>query len=216
MEVVELPKGATLTKPHATTKATDDGYADDSDIYRSSEGTFPMVNRFTTVADGATEPRADGMIIVARKRTNESNDPYPYAGVDYDIKMAVQRQQGGDGGLVFIPETNIDGEVWDDSYHPVTGSDPLAPAADATARANSYNGVHDANEPGLEGRTMMLTQWFYKNGTWVNIKSATREKLTDASGAYRFDKVATAHYESTQDYNLPVQATLPDHNGEKL
>lgn len=194
IEVVGLPSGATLTRPHYSDtyyhndpdKFYEDGYNDDSDIYRGSSGRFPLANRFAEVKDadaasGKTTVRADGMVIIARPRTNDKNDPYPYDGVTYDIKTVVQRQQGGDAGLIYIPSTTIEGVVWDDSYQPVEGD----PIADAAARARSYNGVRDAGEPGLSGRTMKLTQWVYDAATsrWTKVAAfggaGERTQLTD-------------------------------------
>ncbi|MEE0705901.1 MAG: hypothetical protein UCH28_05895, partial [Adlercreutzia sp.] len=208
VEVVELPAGATLSRPHASENHTESSYNDDSDIYRT-DSAFPLVNRYLEVKDGEEDAkvRADGMAIIARKLIEGKDvadaSKIKYDDVTYDITTAVQTQQGGDAGLVYIPSTTIKGIMWDDSYvAPEDGDD----VKELAARNRAYNGVRDEGEPGLAGRTLKLTQWAYDNGTWTQVGAfgggtGVATAVTDANGNYAFKNVPSAIRQSVGDLN---------------
>lgn len=138
--------GYTLTRPHDATDKVQDAVESDMYRYEAKDGleaadgrqeAFPLVNRFVE-ADGV---RADGMIIVAQTSTSSSKpeNVKTYNGVTYDVSRNVQHQKGGNGGLVKIPTTTIEGVVWDDSFQ-----DQGSAAENRAERDRSYNGIRDS------------------------------------------------------------------------
>ncbi len=222
---------ATLTRNHAA--GTDHSLLGvESDLFRSADGAttnFVMKNRdFVSVIgpDGnPTEAVKDGgMVIVAHSVTGNVAEEYrkEYFGnkgnsIVYDISTNVPQRNGGDAGLVFIPYTSIEGDVWDDTYQAEAG-DVLSLAA----KARAYNGIRDTwldadgneqTEPGLADRTMMITQWKYTpagangaSGTWEQVKGfGTKTTLTaDGTkgtelGHYAFNRLPSAVISNTKN-----------------
>ena len=201
VRIESLPEGATLTLPHQGivtgdgTDVTKNTFTVESDAYRTSAGAtansnVALVNRQVEQQGGhdATQPyqvRADGMVVTAARQAADVNADYlvDFNGVTYDVSSNVVEAEGGDAGLVYIPETAISGMVWDDSYQPVENDTTL----DQAAKNRSYNGLRETwtnpddsihAEPGLAGRTLLLSQWQYSKsannsdkseGTWNRV-----------------------------------------------
>ena len=215
---------ATLTRNHAA--GADDSLLNvESDLFRSGDGTstsFIMKNRdHVSVLDPDGNPteavKDGGMVIVAHSVTGNVADQYrkEYFGpkgnsIIYDISTNVPQRNGGDAGLVFIPYTSIEGDVWDDTYKPAAGD-----VLNLAARGRAYNGIRDSwmdaqgnqqTEPGLPDRTMMITQWQYAPagdngaaGTWQKVNAfGTKTTLTGDGtngavlGHYAFDRLPSA------------------------
>ena len=191
--------GYTLTRSHVGAAMDQTAYNTESDVFRYATKSglgaedctmeaLALANRFIDKQDPAAagDPRVpvervDGMVIVANECIEETAENIQtrkkYNGVTYDTNIEVSpSQQGGNAGFVKIPETTIEGIVWDDSY-----SDQWAdtnPLLDRAERDRSYDGIYDEkNEAGLPGRTVALTQWKYvpgadgAAGTWERVQA---------------------------------------------
>lgn len=95
--------------------------------------------------------------------TNQFHVPY-IVGKEIDGWETFKDEHRIDLGLVDSSRGFIGELVWDDK---------------------DYDGIQDPNEPGLEGVTVTLETYYYKDGNWEPLEN-NRTTQTNASGAYRF------------------------------
>ncbi len=163
-----------------TSPKTDTFGADGSHSFATdgTADTFMLVNRANEKADsGSYRVRTDGMVVIARERNASSSAEGKtlkrYNGVTYDTDMNVNPyQHGGDGGLVAVPHTTIQGVMWDDSYQNTWAAGGLTPdpIRDLAELNRSYDGIFQPDyESGLAGRTVGLTQWAFDGANWNRV-----------------------------------------------
>ncbi|MEE0706285.1 MAG: PASTA domain-containing protein, partial [Adlercreutzia sp.] len=86
----------------------------------------------------------------------------------YDLGSA-QRIEHWDVGLIEVPRSTISGTLWHDA---------------------DYDGVMDAEEERLAGEKVSLTQWYWKDGTWVQNKNFGNDVRTSTKGTWAIGKNA--------------------------
>ena len=82
----------------------------------------------------------------------------------------------------------------------------------------NYNGLQDAEEPGYEGTTVILTRSYFdpQSGQWIPDTSFTpMNQTTGADGIYRFEQLDTQVVRGSKAYLAGYQLTLAELPGDR-
>lgn len=167
-----------------------DNPAKDSDLI---EETFALVREGEyLIPAGEAVKNEDGAYHITAVPVT---DQY-HQGVVYDL-LTASEVTGQDGGFTQYPNGSITGLIWDDL---------------------NYNGLQDAEEPGYEGTTVILTRSYFdpQSGQWIPDTSFTpMNQTTGADGIYRFEQLDTQVVRGSKAYLAGYQLTLAELPGDR-